>query len=87
MAVIARDKIPVEFRGGVAGMYSLCGVVGIMIVSKVGGVLFDKWMKGAPFLLLGIGHGLIALLALVHFIYMAIQRYVYGNKDMKLLYT
>ncbi|KAI7857372.1 major facilitator superfamily domain-containing protein [Circinella umbellata] len=87
MAVIARDKIPTEFRGGVAGMYSLCGVIGIMVVSKVGGILFDKWMKGAPFLLLGIGHGLIALLALIHFIYMVIQRYVYDNKEVKLLYT
>ncbi|KAI9250159.1 major facilitator superfamily domain-containing protein [Phascolomyces articulosus] len=87
MALIARDRIPPEFRGGVAGMYSLSGVIGIMIISKVGGVLFDKWMKGAPFLLLGIGHGLIALLALIHFIYMVVQKYIYGQKDVKLLYS
>ncbi|KAI8146165.1 major facilitator superfamily domain-containing protein, partial [Fennellomyces sp. T-0311] len=69
MAMIARNHVPAEYRGGVAGMYSFCGVIGIIVVSKVGGVLFDTWMKGAPFLLLGIGHGLIALLALIHFLY------------------
>ncbi|KAI7857386.1 major facilitator superfamily domain-containing protein [Circinella umbellata] len=86
MALIARNHVKPEYRGGVAGVYSLCGCIGIMIVSKVGGVLFDKWMKGAPFLLLGIGHGLVALLALIHFIYMVIQKYGYGHKNVKIFY-
>ncbi|KAI9250180.1 major facilitator superfamily domain-containing protein [Phascolomyces articulosus] len=83
LALLARDKVRPEYRGGVAGVYSLCGCIGIMIVSKVGGVLFDKWMKGAPFLLLGIGHALVALLALIHFIYLMVKKYVYGQKDIK----
>ncbi|KAI8146180.1 major facilitator superfamily domain-containing protein [Fennellomyces sp. T-0311] len=82
MAMIARKHVKPEFRGGVAGVYSLCGCIGIIIVSKVGGVLFDKWMKGAPFLLLGIGHGLIALLALIHFIYLVTKKYVWGDKNI-----
>ena len=86
MALIARNHVKPEYRGGVAGVYSLCGCIGIMIVSKVGGVLFDKWMKGAPFLLLGIGHGLVALLALIHFIYMVVRKYVYGHKEINIFF-
>ncbi|KAI9491711.1 major facilitator superfamily domain-containing protein, partial [Zychaea mexicana] len=69
MSMISRKTVKPEYRGGVAGIYSLCGCIGIIIVSKVGGVLFDVWMKGAPFLLLGIGHGIVSLLALAHFLY------------------
>ncbi|ORX51946.1 MFS general substrate transporter [Hesseltinella vesiculosa] len=64
MSLVAGKHVAVEDRGSVAGTYSFCGAVGILVLSKVGGVLFDVWMKGAPFLLLGVGHLLIMIAAL-----------------------
>ncbi|KAI9321487.1 major facilitator superfamily domain-containing protein [Dichotomocladium elegans] len=65
MAMIGNNNIEPDIQGSVAGAYSFCGAIGIIIVSKIGGVLFDKFMKGAPFLLLGIGHVICSLFALV----------------------
>lgn len=73
MAMIGGDFVKPEARGAVAGAYSFCGAVGIIIVSKVGGVLFDKWMKGAPFLILGIGHALVSLSSLVLLVYRIVR--------------
>ncbi|CAO3648892.1 unnamed protein product [Cunninghamella blakesleeana] len=79
MTMIAGKHIPKEYRGSVAGTYSFFGAVGILIISKVGGVLFDKWMKGAPFLLLGIGHCLVLVSSVAVYIW---RRYFYkGDED------
>lgn len=67
--MIGEDHIKPEIRGSVSGAYSFCGTIGIIIISKVGGVLFDVWMKGAPFLLLGIGHCIVAAFASCLFLY------------------
>jgi len=40
-----------EHRGKINGVASLFGVIGILIVSLLGGYLFDSWSKNAPFLL------------------------------------
>ncbi|ORZ00939.1 major facilitator superfamily domain-containing protein [Syncephalastrum racemosum] len=63
MALISSNRIKPEIHGSVAGAYSFFGAVGIIILSKLGGKLFDVWMKGAPFLLLGIGHILVGIMA------------------------
>ncbi|KAI9282080.1 major facilitator superfamily domain-containing protein [Umbelopsis sp. AD052] len=65
MAMLNGPYVPPELRGSISGTYSFIGAFGIIIISKVGGVLFDKWMKGAPFLLLGIGHCLVAVFSIV----------------------
>ncbi|KAH8550515.1 major facilitator superfamily domain-containing protein [Umbelopsis sp. PMI_123] len=65
MALLNGPSIPQELRGSISGTYSFIGAFGVIIMSKIGGVLFDKWMKGAPFLLLGIGHCLVSLFAIV----------------------
>ncbi|KAG2204034.1 hypothetical protein INT47_007028 [Mucor saturninus] len=59
MAMVAGDFIDRKDHAAVSATYSFIGAIGIIILSKVGGVLFDRWMKGAPFLLLGIGHCLM----------------------------
>lgn len=41
-------------RGGIAGMYSFVGSLGIIFISYAGGRLFDDWIVQAPFILLGI---------------------------------
>lgn len=65
MAHLSGNVVPTSQRGTVSGVFSFIGSVGIIIISKVGGVLFDVWMKGAPFLLLGIGHCIVAVLSLL----------------------
>ncbi|WFD28759.1 hypothetical protein MNAN1_003773 [Malassezia nana] len=65
MAHLNGDVVPTSRRGTVSGVFSFMGSVGIILISKVGGVLFDVWMKGAPFLLLGIGHCIVAVMAAV----------------------
>lgn len=65
MAMLNGPYVPQELRGSISGTYSFIGAFGIIIISKVGGVLFDKWNRDGPFLLLGIGHCLIALFSVV----------------------
>ncbi|KAK3062084.1 hypothetical protein LTS18_004856 [Coniosporium uncinatum] len=41
-----------KLKGSIAGMYSLAGGAGILILTKVGGVMFDDVDRGAPFFLM-----------------------------------
>lgn len=45
--------------GAILGLYSLCGGLGILVVSKIGGSWSDKWAF-SPFLLLGVCDILLA---------------------------
>ena len=40
-----------EIRGSVIGIFSLCGAIGIMVATGVGGQLFDNWLPQGPFVL------------------------------------
>ncbi|KAG0345558.1 hypothetical protein BG004_003582 [Podila humilis] len=53
-----------KYRGSVAGVFSFCGALSIMVMAKLGGYLFDVWMRGAPFVLMGIAHLVIALFSI-----------------------
>ncbi|KAF9186832.1 hypothetical protein BGZ50_002242 [Haplosporangium sp. Z 11] len=64
MTLVNGTYVDPRYRGSVAGVFSFCGAVSIMIMAKLGGHLFDVWMRGAPFVLMGIAHLLIALLSL-----------------------
>ncbi|KAF8471882.1 hypothetical protein BDZ91DRAFT_846474 [Kalaharituber pfeilii] len=55
------DENPGELKGSIAGVYSLCGGAGILLLTKGGGLLFDKWTPGAPFWILGVFMGVLAL--------------------------
>lgn len=52
-----------RLKGSIAGMYSLAGGVGILLLTKVGGKLFDR-SAGAPFFLMAIFNGIL-LVAIV----------------------
>ncbi len=41
-----------HLKGSIAGIYSLAGGVGILLLTKVGGLLFDKVSPVAPFVML-----------------------------------
>jgi MFS family permease len=43
-------------RGAVVGMFSLCGAVGVLFATAVGGRLFDSWAPYAPFVIMGIAN-------------------------------
>jgi len=38
-----------HLKGSIAGVYSLCGGVGILLLTKLGGLMFDKVDIGTPF--------------------------------------
>ena len=60
-SVLIAQQSPERIRGAVIGLFNLSGAVGIMVASKVGGMLFDAWREAAPFILFG----LFALLVLI----------------------
>ncbi|KAG0333964.1 hypothetical protein BG004_000616 [Podila humilis] len=61
MSMVNGVYIEPKYRGSVAGVFSFCGALSIMIMAKLGGYLFDVWMRGAPFVLMGVAHALIAV--------------------------
>lgn len=56
------QEAPVRERGAVIGMFSLCGGIGVLFATGVGGRLFDSWAPFAPFVLMG-GANIVLLVA------------------------
>ena len=52
-SVLIAQQSPERIRGSVIGLFNLFGAIGILVASKVGGVLFDNWRAAAPFILFG----------------------------------
>ena len=50
-----------HLKGSIAGVYSLAGGAGILILTKVGGVMFDKVSPAAPFYMLAVFNLLIPI--------------------------
>jgi len=44
----------VQLKGSIAGVYSWCGGAAILLLTKLGGYLFDSWTMGAPFYMMAI---------------------------------
>ncbi len=61
--VIAKEA-PEEVRGSVIGVFNFCGAIGILVLSVLGGWLYDGIGPWATFFMVGILNGIIALLAL-----------------------
>jgi MFS family permease len=55
---------PATIRGAVLGLFSLCGAAGILIATSVGGRLFDLWMPGGPFVLMGVVNSVVLAAAI-----------------------
>jgi MFS family permease len=51
--VLIAEQAPDRLRGSIVGLFTLCGAVGILVASIVGGYLFDHWMKTGPFVFFG----------------------------------
>jgi MFS family permease len=52
----------IRLKGSIAGVYSLCGGAAILLLTKLGGYLFDKLSTGAPFYMMA-GFNFILLAA------------------------
>jgi hypothetical protein len=54
-----RKKDRTRLKGSIAGMYSFVGGAGILLLTKLGGVLFDSWTPGAPFFIMAIFNAIL----------------------------
>jgi MFS family permease len=62
--VFIGQEAPALTRGVVLGTFGVAGSIGMVVVSGLGGQLFDLYSGGSPFLLMGLVNGSVALLAL-----------------------
>ena len=54
----------VRLKGSIAGVYSLCGGAAILLLTKLGGYLFDKVSNGAPFYMMAIFNSILLIVTL-----------------------
>jgi len=50
-----------HLKGSIAGIYSLYGGVGILLLTKMGGFLFDSLSVGAPFFIMAVFNGILVI--------------------------
>lgn len=62
--VLVAAEAPRASRGSVAGVFGLLGSVSVLLTSQLGGHLFDTWRVTAPFVLVAVANGLVALLGI-----------------------
>lgn len=58
------QEAPAKIRGSVIGLVGVCGAVGVLVHSKVAGMLFDIWMYQAPFIYMA-GFNVLMFLAAI----------------------
>jgi MFS family permease len=58
-ATLVGQEADPKITGATIGVWSFCGAIGTMMGSLLGGILFDIWMPGAPFLLMGAANLLV----------------------------
>lgn len=58
------QKSSSHLKGSTAGIYSLAGGAGILLLTKLGGSLFDTLSHGAPFYMLAIFNGVLLLVGI-----------------------
>lgn len=54
----------VQLKGSIAGVYSLSGGLAILLLTKLGGLLFDKLSTGAPFYMMAAFNAVLLLASL-----------------------
>jgi MFS family permease len=61
------QEAPIKMRGSVLGIFGLCGAVGLLSASFVGGQVFDYFSPTAPFTMMSIVNGIVCVLAVVFY--------------------
>ncbi|MEC9375966.1 MAG: MFS transporter [Pseudomonadota bacterium] len=59
------QEAPARERGSIISFSSMCGAVGILIFTLVGGRLFDSWAPWAPFYIAGVYQVVLLVFAIV----------------------
>ena len=62
--VLIAQEAPAAIRGAVIGFVGFFGALGILVISKAGGIAFDLWRPGAPFLIMAGANAVLLLFAL-----------------------
>ncbi|TPX71097.1 hypothetical protein SpCBS45565_g01321 [Spizellomyces sp. 'palustris'] len=65
LSLVTAAYVPRQIRGSVAGVSSFFGAAGILINTRLGGYLFDRWTSGAPFFIMFVSHVVFCLIAVV----------------------
>lgn len=52
-AALVGQEAPARIRGAVSGQYAVCGAVGVIAATSLGGFLFDTVAYGAPYFMMG----------------------------------
>ncbi|KAG9847005.1 major facilitator superfamily MFS-1, partial [Aureobasidium melanogenum] len=73
-APLAPDLDRSQLKGTIAGVYSLAGGIGILLLTKLGGVLFDKTSTGAPFYMLAAFNAVLLLAVIVVFVVQRVRK-------------
>jgi MFS family permease len=60
----AQSASRVRLKGSIAGVYSWCGGAAILLLTKLGGFLFDAVSTGAPFYMMAIFNGILLAVSL-----------------------
>lgn len=82
-ATLMGQEADPKITGATLGVWSFCGAIGTMIGSLGGGLLFDFWKPGAPFLLMGAANLLVMAAALyVRIKYPQEEPLVTGRDDL-----
>lgn len=63
-AALIGQSAPVDIRGSVVGLFNFCGSIGILCITVTGGIVFDAWMPGAPFVVVGAFNLFVCLVAI-----------------------
>jgi MFS family permease len=59
-------------RGAIIGVFSMFGAAGFLAATFIGGILFDAWKPSAPYVLVGVTDGILAIFAFA--VYFAARR-------------
>ncbi|RDW81713.1 putative MFS transporter [Aspergillus mulundensis] len=59
------QRQPSTLKGSIAGVYSLFGGAGILLLTKLGGLLFDVVSSGAPFYIMAGFNGVLVIVGVV----------------------
>jgi MFS family permease len=63
-AAVIGQEAEEKVRGAVVGLFNLCGSIGTLIIVFVGGFIYDAWMPGAPFVMVGVINLLVMVVAI-----------------------
>jgi hypothetical protein len=70
----AKPQSRSHLKGSIAGVYSLSGGAAILLLTKLGGYLFDTLAPGAPFYMMAIFNGVLLVVGVGSGIYREVRR-------------